>query len=326
MNRRTVLQLAAAMFASSSRAFAQAARRFRVGCLYLADEPFIRPFQAAFLEGMRERGYVSGRNLVVDVRYAAGDSSRLPALTDELIALKPDVLFGIEVVAVVMKAKTTTIPIVVPAGADLVAAGLVQSLARPGTNVTGIANFGDQLVAKHIELLTEIAPKISRVAMLNDPLSPAAARFEQIARTAATAKGLTLIVAGARDPEGVRQAFATFENERSQGIVVVPTGRTNQLRNEIIAHARRLRLPSVSALPAAAWAEAGGLVTYAANIIESYRYAATYVDRILKGASPAVLPVEQSAKFEFVVNMRTAREIGVAIPQSVLLRADRVIE
>lgn len=326
MKCRTVLQLAATMLAASNQVFAQAARQFRVGCLYLADEPFVRPFQAAFVEGMRERGYAGGRNLVVDVRYAAGDSSRLPALVEELIALKPDVLFGIESVAIAMRAKTTTIPIVVPAGSDLVAAGLVQSLARPETNVTGIANLGDQLVAKHIEFLTEIIPKISRVALLNDPLSPGAARFEQFARNAADAKGLTLIVASARDPEGVRQAFATFEKERAQGLVVQATGRANQLRNEILAHARRLRLPSVSALPAAAWAEGGGLITYAANIIENFRYAATYVDRILRGARPADLPVEQAARFEFVVNLKTAREIGITIPQSVLWRADRVIE
>jgi putative ABC transport system substrate-binding protein len=207
-----------------------------------------------------------------------------------------------------------------------VAAGLVQSLRRPGTNVTGMASLADQLVAKHIELLTEIVPKISRVALFNDPLAPAAARFEQFARTASTVKGLTLIVVGARDPEGVRQAFATLEKERPEGIVVVGTGRTNQLRHEIIGHARRLRLPSISALPGVAWAEAGGLITYAANLLESYRDAARYVDRILKGANPAEIPVEQSARFEFVVNLRTAREIGVTIPPSILLRADRVIE
>ncbi|MGH9577979.1 MAG: ABC transporter substrate-binding protein, partial [Terriglobales bacterium] len=202
----------------------------------------------------------------------------------------------------------------------------VQSLARPGTNVTGVSNLGDQLIAKHIELLTEVVPKMSRVALLNDPLAPAAERFEQFAKTAATAKGLPLIVAGARDPEGLRQAFATLEKERPEGVVVVATGQMNQLRHEIISHVRRLRLPSISALPAAAWAEAGGLITYAANLLESYRYAATYVDRILKGAKPAELPVEQPTRFEMVINLKTAKALGITIPQSVLLRADRVIE
>jgi putative ABC transport system substrate-binding protein len=326
MRRRILLQFGAAMLAWPALLLAQTAKRFRVGGLFLADEAFVKPFEEAFLAGLRDLGYVAGRNLVVDIRYARGDSSRLPALADELIALKPDVLFGIEQVAVVMRTRTTSIPIVLPSSADPVAAGLVQSLRRPGTNVTGMASLADQLVAKHIELLTEIVPKISRVALFNDPLAPAAARFEQFARTASTVKGLTLIVVGARDPEGVRQAFATLEKERPEGIVVVGTGRTNQLRHEIIGHARRLRLPSISALPGVAWAEAGGLITYAANLLESYRDAARYVDRILKGANPAEIPVEQSARFEFVVNLRTAREIGVTIPPSILLRADRVIE
>jgi len=326
MRRRVLLQLGVAMLASPPRLFAQTAKRFRLGGLFLADEAFVKPFEDAFLAGLRDLGYVAGRNLVVDIRYARGDSARLPALADELIALKPDVLFGIEVVAVVMRARTTTIPIVLPASTDPVTAGLVQSIRRPGTNVTGMANFGDELVAKHIELLTEIVRKISRVALFNDPLAPAAARFEQVARTAATAKGLTLIVVGARDPEGVRQAFAALEKERPEGIVVVGTGRTNQLRHEIIGHARRLRLPSISALPVAAWAEAGGLITYSANLLESYRRAATHVDRILKGANPAELPVEQSTRFDFVINLKTARDIGVTIPPSILVRADRLIE
>jgi len=326
MKRRTVLQLAALTLVLPGRALAQATRRFRVGCLWFTSESSAKPFVEAFLAGLLDLGYVPGRNVVLDMRYAGGDSGRLPALADELIALKPDVLVGIELAAIAMKPKTSTIPIVLPTSTDPVAAGLVQSLARPGTNVTGITASLDQVVAKHIELLTEIIPKISRVALLNDPLAPAAPRFERYARTAAAAKGLKLILVGASDAEGVRQAFATLERERAEGLVVATTGRAAQHRQEIIGHAGRLRLPCISALPAAAWAEAGGLVTYGPNTLASFRYSATFVVRILKGAKPAELPVEQSAKFEFVVNMRTAREIGVTIPQSVLLRADRVIE
>lgn len=326
MKRRTVLHLGVAALVQPLPLFAQAERRFRVGLLWLADEPYIRPFHAAFVRGMQERGYVAGRNLVLDVRHAEGDGKRLAGFVDELISLKPDVLAGIEVVAVAMRAKTTSIPIVVPAGADLVAAGLVESLARPGTNVTGIANLGDQLVAKHVELLAEIAPKMSRIALLNDSQATLAVRSEQFFREAANSKALTPIVASASDAGGVRQAFATFARERAEGIVVVATGRMNQLRKESLAEIQRLRLPSISGLPAQAWAEDGGLATYTADFLETWRYAAGLVDRILKGARPADLPVEQVNKFEFVLNLKAARELGLSVPQRVLLRANRVIE
>ena len=211
------------------------------------------------------------------------------------------------------------------------AAGLVHSLARPGTNVTGLMYRQNLLIAKHIELLIEIVPKMQRVALFNvavaagNPIAGVAARYEEAARTAAAAKGLTLIVASARDREGVAQAFADLEKKRPGGIVVVSSAPTYQLRQTIIDQARRLRLPTISALPPA-WSEDGGLLNYGPNFIEYYRYAATYIDRIFKGAKPAELPVEQPAKFEFIVNLKTAREIGLKIPQSVLLRADRVIE
>jgi len=330
MKRRTVLQLAALTLVLPGRAFAQATRRFRVGCLWFTSESSAKPFVEAFLAGLLDLGYVPGRNVVLDMRYAGGDSGRLPALADELIALKPDVLVGLETAAVVMKSKTATIPIVLVASADPLAARLVHSLARPGTNVTGMAYRIDDLLAKHIELLIEIVPKMSRIALFNyallasDPAASLAARMEQIARKAAAAKGLTLIVASARDAEGVRQAFAGLEKERPEGIVVAGTAPMFLLRHEIIEHAQRLRLPAISSLPE--WVQAGGLIGYGPNNLWHFRYSATYVHRILTGAKPAELPVEQAAKFEFAVNLKTAREIGLTIPQSILLRADRVIE
>jgi putative ABC transport system substrate-binding protein len=319
------------MLAWPAFVLAQTAKRYRIGYLAVTNEASSKPFVEAFVAGLRDLGYVPGRNVVVDVRYPHGDYSRLPALADELIALKPDVLVGIEGPAVAMRTKTTTIPIVVLASPDPVAAGLVRSLARPGTNVTGMAYRQDDLIAKNIELLTEIVPKMSRIAVLNyaasadDPMARIATRYEEIAKRAATAKGLSLIIAAARDPGGVRQAFAQFEKARSQGLVVVSAGPLFNLREEIIGHARRLHLPSITALPAA-WAEAGGLLTYGTDFLRNYRYAATFVDRILKGASPAEIPVEHPSKFELVVNLKTAREIGVTIPPSVLFRADRMIE
>ena len=319
------------MFVASRGMLARAQRQFRVGYLSTSDEASTQPFIDAFAVGLRERGLVRGRNIVIDIRYARGDYSRLPAHAEELIALKPDVLVGIEASAVAMQTKTATIPIIVVASVDPLAAGLVRSLARPGTNVTGLAYRQDELLIKHVELLTEIVPRMQRVALLNyaalasEPTAGIAARYEKHAKVATAAKGLTLIITAARDPESVRQAFKHAEKEGANAIVVASTGSAWQLRHETIAEARRLRLPSISALPAA-WAEAGGLVTYGPNFLESFRYAASYVDRILKGAKPSQIPIEHPAKFEFVINLNTARELGLKIPPAVLLRADRVIE
>ena len=326
MDRREILKVAASMLAAPGVAIAQTQKRFRVGCLYLAEEAFVRPFQEAFLAGMRERGYVLGRNLDVDLRSARGDDRRLPELVDELIALKPDVLLGIEAIAMLYRSKTTTIPIVLSSSSDPVAAGLVKSLARPATNVTGMANFVVALVGKHIELLKEILPKATHLALVNDPFIPAAARFEESAMAAARAKGIKLSVVRVRDPVGVREAFAALEKEPPQGVVVVSSGRMNQLRNDVLGEVRRLRLPSISGLPPAAWADLGGLASHSADIKESYRRSADFIDRILKGANPAELPIEQATKFELIINLKTARELGLTIPNLLLLRADRVIE
>jgi len=326
MNRRIVVQSGAAMLACPALLFAQTSRRFRVGLLWVSSEAIVKPFEQAFIAGLSDRGYVVGRNLLVDFRYADGDPGRFPALADELIALKPDVLIGVELPAVVMKAKTSAIPIVFLASADPVAAGLVRSLARPGTNATGMAYLTDQLVAKHVELLTELAPKMSRVALLHHGSVSAARRerFELPARTAAKAKRLTLVVVSARDSQSVREAFAVLEKERAEGLVVPTAAELLHLGREIIDGARRLRLPVITGLPALV--EDGLLLKYGANFIENYRYVASYVERIFKGAKPGELPVEQISKFELVINMKTARAIGISIPQSILLRADRVIE
>jgi putative ABC transport system substrate-binding protein len=331
MKRRGLLQAVAAALASPALLFAQAPKRFRIGWLLAGSPESLNPLEEALLTGLRERGYVPGRNLVLDVRFARGDTARLPALAGELVALKPDVLLAIEPEAGVLRAKTDKIPIVLTASSDPVAAGLVKSLARPGTNVTGMAYRNEELLAKHIELLTEINPKMSRLALFNKVPLPNSydvdltARFEEVAKRAATAKGLNLVVARARNPQEVGQTFAELEKGRPEALVVVATGATFALRQEILAHARRLRLPSISSLPPA-WVEAGGLLNYGPNFLETYRYVATFVDRILKGANPAEMPVEQPAKFELVVNLKTAREIGIKIPPSLLLRADRVIE
>jgi putative tryptophan/tyrosine transport system substrate-binding protein len=198
---------------------------------------FVDPFVA----GMRERGYEVGRNLVLDVRHAKGDASRLPALADELIALKPDVLLGIETAVRAMAGKTSTIPIVLIASSDPVAAGLVKSLARPGTNVTGMAMQFDALIAKQIELLAEIVPGMSRVGFLADDSAFVDGRFQNYARAAAAAKRLTLTIEAAHEPEGIRRAFAEFAKGRTQGIVVASTGALLLHRRAVIDEAKRLR-------------------------------------------------------------------------------------
>ena len=331
MNRRAFHQIWAATLAWPGWVAAQPARRFRVGCLWVSNETAAKPYRDAFVAGMRDHGYVVGRNLVLEERYAHGNLNRLPVLADELVTLEPDVLVGIESATVALRRRTTRIPIVLIAAPNPVAAGLVHTLSRPGTNVTGLAYRQDELTTKHIELLAEINPTMSRVALFNfaatgdDIGASSSALFEQYARKGASARGLTLVIVSARDAQGVRQAFARLAAERPEGLVVAASGFTWQFRNEIISEARRLRVPSITANPEG-WADLGGLVTYGPSFLHSYRYAARYLDRLFKGAKPAELPVEQISKFELVVNLRTAQEIGVTIPKSLLLRADRVIE
>jgi putative tryptophan/tyrosine transport system substrate-binding protein len=331
MRRRALLQWATVILASPQLVIAQAPRRFRVGILFAPDEAAVKEPGGAFLAGLRELGYVPGKNLVVDVRHARGDNSRYSALAEELIALKPDVLVAIESVAVVIRSKTTTIPIVVIAGPDPVAAGLVHSASRPGTNVTGNAFRQDELIAKQIELLTEVVPSMSHVAFLNfataagDLFGGIAVRYEGFARKAASGKGLKLTVVTAGDLAGLQQAFAALEQARPQGLVVASAAFTYQFRQHIIDAARRLRLPSISAFPPG-WVQAGALLNYGPDFIKLYRHAARFVDRIFRGANPAEMPIEYPTLFELAVNLKTAREIGVRIPPSIMLRADRVIE
>jgi putative ABC transport system substrate-binding protein len=331
-SRRRQFLFASGALLAASLAWAQSGRRYRIGVLWVTNETIARPYRAAFLEGLRDRGYVLERNLALDERYGEGRQDRFTPLAEELIALKPDVLAaGTDGIAVALRRKTTTIPIVFITSANPVAAGLVQSLARPGTNATGLSMQLDELIAKHFELLLEINPAMSRVGLFSFPSQPGdpgedlRTLLEQNAQKATSAKGLKLVIVAANDTAGVQKAFERLRSERVQGLVVLRAGATMVVRDEIIRGARRLRLPTISSLPAE-FAEAGGLATYGENVLEHYRYAAKFVDQILKGGRPAEIPVEQFMKIEFVVNLKTAREIGVTIPKTVLFRADRVIE
>ncbi|MBI3376402.1 MAG: ABC transporter substrate-binding protein [Betaproteobacteria bacterium] len=326
MNRRDILRIGGGLLAWPGLADAQPGRRYRVAWLVMGDEARAKHSVDAFVAGLRDHGYVAGKNLEWHIRFADGDASRVAGLADELIALKPDVLIGVEEVAGTMKAKTATIPIVLPASSDPVAAGLVQSLARPNTNVTGLAYQWDELFVKHTEMLIEIVPRMTLLAYLADGTfpPPVQERFERLADATASAKNVSIVTFPVRNADDVRQALAEVKARRAQGLVVWTTGTMITLFGEIVSGVNRLRLPTISG--AAAFADGGGLLSHGPNFFASFRYAAKFVDRILKGAKPAELPVEQYGKFELVLNLRTARELGLKIPQSILVRADRVIE
>jgi putative ABC transport system substrate-binding protein len=325
--RRAFIVAGAALLVVPGALVAQGKKRVRVGFLATSNQSTARPVMETFIAGLREKGYHVGGNLVLDVRYADGEIARLPSLASELVALKPDVVVGVQPAVMALKDKTSTIPLVLMASTDPVGLGLVKSLARPGTNVTGLANRFDQVLEKHIELLLEIDPAISRMALLN--YGPSSAQSEEQFRRAAEAAGkprnVTIVSAVVRDKDALREAFAQFKAQKAGALMVVPTAPALQERRAIIDHALELRLPIVSAMPPA-WSEGGGFLNYGANSLADYRYVASIVDRILKGANPAEMPIEQPARFELVVNLRTARRLGIKLPLSVLARADRLIE
>lgn len=306
---------------------AQQKQTWRIGIFSSGSKPLSQATADAFLAGMKEYGYEVGRNLIVDRRYAEGDPARYPALADELIALRPDVLLVSSTGnAIVMKSKTTTIPIVLGSVGDPVGDGLVQSLARPGGNVTGNSLQLFELGAKQIDLMIEVLPRMRRVAVLTDLSQKKSARdrYEQIANAAATAKNLSLEVHRIGSPEAVRQAFRKLEGQRADALLINPSPPLNVLRQEICRSAASIRLATVGFSDE--WTQDGALLSFGPSWAAAYRRAAYFVDRILKGAKPADLPIEQPTKFSLVINARTARALGVKIPGPVLLRADRVIE
>ena len=319
-----MLGAASAAFAASAQ---QKQKMWRVGYFSSGSRHAGGSINDAFLAGMRDYGYEVGRNLIVDARYAEGDPSRYPALADELIALKPDVLLVSSTGnAIVMKARTKTIPIVLGSAGDPVGSGLVESLARPGGNVTGNSLQLVELGAKQIELMAQVLPNMRRVAVLTDlsQAKSASDQYERIANTTAAAKGLLLEVHRVDSAESVRREFRKLETRRAEALLINPSPPLNVLRPQICRSAANIRLATVGFSDE--WARDGALMSFGPSWVAAYRRAAYFVDRILKGAKPGDLPIEQPTKFELVVNARTAKALGVKIPQSILLRADRVIE
>lgn len=295
----------------------------RIGYLSTGSGTTDAPRIEAFRQGLRELGYVEGKNINIEYRYAEGASERLPELAEELVRLKADVIVAPGTPAVqAIKQATTTIPIIFPGVADPVAFGFVASLARPGGNITGLTNFSPELSGKRVELLKEALPRISRVAVLRDPRQPPDSFKEtQIAGQSLALKLQSLEIRNATD---VETAFSAMSRERAEAFITLPHAVVTFHRKRILELAGKSRLPSTHA--ERLWVEAGGLMSYGPDGIDIHRRAARYVDKILKGARPADLPVEQPTKFELVINLKTAKQIGVTIPQSVLYRADKVIK
>jgi ABC-type uncharacterized transport system substrate-binding protein len=300
---------------------------FRIGYLSSADAARDSARYEAIRLALRELGYIEGQNIAIEYRYAEGKLDRLPELAAELVRLKVDIIVvpGGDRVIRAAKSATKTIPIVMSGpGGDPVVAGFVESLARPGGNVTGITNLARELAGKRLELLKEAVPKVARVAVLYDPANrPSMLELKEFLPAPARALGLTVQSWEVRGADGFEKVFAALSKERPDGLYVLATALMSANEKRIVGFALKSRLPSMYSNKEAV--DVGGLMSYGADLAASYRRVAYFVDKILKGAKPADLPVEQPTKFELVINLKTAQQIGLTIPQRVLGRADRVI-
>ncbi len=295
----------------------------RIGYLGLEQSSSVSPREKAFLDGLRDHGWIEGQNILIERRFWANRADRLPVLAGELVRLKVDIIVTTTgSAALAVKKATHTIPVVMTASADAVTQGIVASLARPGGNVTGLTNISPDLAGKQLELLKEAFPKISRVANLFCPSSGGTVSDKRKTEAEAAARVLKvrlqhLEVSG---PEKIESALRAATRERADALFVSDCSVIPPQTVELVA---KTRLPAIYST--SRFAEAGALLVYGPNAIDLARRAATYVDKILKGTKPADLPVEQPTKFEFIINLKTAKQIGVTIPPNVLARADRVI-
>jgi putative ABC transport system substrate-binding protein len=296
---------------------------------FLGPPPSAGGLVQAFQQGLRDLGYVEGRNLRIDYRYTdvalQGHPELFPRLAAELLRLQPDVLVvSVTEAAVAAKAATRTIPIVMVSVPDPVAAGLVASLARPGGHVTGLSRETRDLVGKNLQLLREVLPDTGRLGLLGNLTEPLNAAMVAEAKAAAKSLGVQLKIVDAGAPAELEGAFSTLHTARVGGVLVLGGGGFYLNRTEIVRLALQNRLPSM--FHNREFVEAGGLLSYAPSTVANYRRAAYFVDKIFKGAKPGDLPVEQPTKFELVINLKTAKALSLTIPQSILLRADEVIQ
>ena len=322
--RKLVMALGASALTASFGSFPQQQGKvWRVGFLGTSTASGYAP--EALRAGLRELGYVDGKNLVIEWRFAEGKNERLPGLATELVNLKVDVIVaqGTPATSAAQKA-TTNIPIVMATIGDPVGAGFVKSLARPGGNITGLTNISGDISAKHLEMLLSMVPKLSRVVVLVNPENPSNTMALRNVQAAARRTGVTILSFEARAPQEIENAFSQMPRQKAGALIVARDAFFNQQVRQIAELAAKNRLPTICGIRE--YVEAGGLMSYGHNQADNYRRAATYVDKIFKGAKPSDLPVEQPTKFELFINRKTAKALGLTIPQSLLISADKVIE
>lgn len=297
----------------------------RVIVIASGDEAGFRPFGDSFLKGMRQFGQKEGASFRLEIRYANRDTTRLPALIRDALQGRPDVIVvGGLLAARHARDATNTIPVVVATSSDLVDAGIVKSFASPGGNITGVSDLADELAEKRLELLKEALPNASRVALLLNPQFPASPKIERRVRAAAGPLGIAISRLDATNPTSLMAALDSLQQSRPDALLVGGDTLHVQWAREIIERAKTVRVPVIHYWPGTA--EMGALVSHQADIFYNYQRAAYYVDRILKGAKPGDLPIEQPTRYELVVNKKTATAFNLTIPRSIVLRADRVIE
>ncbi len=326
MRRRELMLLLGGAMTAGRPLRAQQKAMPVIGWLGASSPGPVAPFVDAFRRSLSETGYVEGQNVTFEYRWAEGRYDRLPELAADLVDRKVDVIatLGGGPSAHAAKDATSTIPIVFASSGDPVGEGLVSSLARPGGNLTGVSNLGGELVPKRLELLAELVPQVRVIALLVNPDNPNAERIIEEAQEAARAKGLQLPILKAGTESEVDAAFATLVQRQAGALVVANDAFFNSRRGQLVALASRHAVPAIYT-----WrdfAEAGGLINYAPSLTSAYRQLGTYAGKILKGAKPADLPIEQPTIFELVVNLKTAKALGLTVPPTILARADEVIE
>jgi putative ABC transport system substrate-binding protein len=322
--RQLLIALGVGVLAWAGAARAQAAKVRRIGVLSPFSASVAAPLHQAFQVSLNDLGWVDGKNINIEYRYAEGSGDRLYDLAADLVRLKVDVIVtSVTADALAAQKATRTIPIVVAVG-DPVALGLVQSLARPGGNVTGLSTMSVETAGKRLELLTAMLPKLSQVAVLWDPESPISTLAWKETQLPARRLGVQLHSLEVRSPNELDQAVENATRARADAIDIMPGPVFTANLKRIADLAAQSRLPSIFVFPA--YADAGGLVTYGPDRVDLFRRAATFVDKILKGAKPGDLPIDRAIRFELVINMKTAKALDITIPQSVLLRADRLIK
>jgi len=325
MVKKTVWLVMLLLLAATTCAEGQQRKVPRIGLLSFASSSANSSRVEAFEQGLHELGYTLGSNIAIEYRYADGKEDRLPALVADLVRLRVDIIVaGGGNATLAAKNATKTIPIIISGASDPVGTGLVASLARPGGNITGLTGISPDLSGKRLELLKEVIPGVSRVAVLLYRDNSVATLLLKETEAAAQPLGLQLQILQVNDSSELQNVFETIKKGRSEAIDILSSAFFSAWRKEIVELAARVRLPAMYV--DSTFIDAGGLMSYGANIPDMYRHAATFVDKILKGRKPADLPVEQPTKFEFIVNLKAANQIGLTIPPNVLARADKVIK